>query len=264
MTAITLNDLTQATLTGSGVFDVLMQAMRQHLECEFNQNRIKGPDYATVYLGSLTQILQTSVEFLLNKDEAALKAQLVEAQIRLTEAEILKAQAQSALVAQQTLNAIAERDLIVANAEKITAEVALMNSQRLLTDQNRLNAVVEGENLVKQGKLLDAQFNLAYQQMLRTAQEIALTVQKIATEKAQTIEAGVDEGSVIGRQKALYAAQTEGFHRNAEQQAAKIMTDVWSVQRTTDEGISPTPANKLGDDYIGKAVTKLLSGVGAL
>ena len=51
-------DLTEATLGGNGVFDVLMRANKAHLESEFQKNRIKGPEYSQVYLGSFeTQIL---------------------------------------------------------------------------------------------------------------------------------------------------------------------------------------------------------------
>ena len=43
-TPITLDDLTTATVEGSGVFDVLMRANKAHLEQEFKLNRIKGTD----------------------------------------------------------------------------------------------------------------------------------------------------------------------------------------------------------------------------
>ena len=73
---ITLPDLTTAAVSGTGVFDVLMRAAKGHLDCEFAANRIKGPEYAQVYLGSLTQVLQTSVQFLLEKDKAKLEGYL--------------------------------------------------------------------------------------------------------------------------------------------------------------------------------------------
>src|SRR3546814_4927761 len=56
-----------------------------HLDEEFSRNRIKGGEYAQVYLGSLTQILQTATQFLLQKDQAALQAQLIQAQVVLAE-----------------------------------------------------------------------------------------------------------------------------------------------------------------------------------
>lgn len=65
VTPITLPELTTATVDGTGVYDTLMRAHKGHLEQEFRGGRIKGTDYANVYLGSLQATLQTSLQFLL-------------------------------------------------------------------------------------------------------------------------------------------------------------------------------------------------------
>ena len=214
MTQLTVQNLSQATLEGNGVFDVLMRANKAHLEAEFAKNRIKGPEYATVYLGSLTQVMQTSLQFLLAQKKEELDAQLLEKQIALTE--------------QQRLNAIAENAVLVAQECKLRAE-----------------------------------FDLIMANILKANQETALLSQKVATERAQVTTMGVDEDSVIGRQKSLYVAQTDGFKRDAEQKAAKLMVDSWNVRRTTDEGTVADAVNLLNDATVGRAVSKLLSGVGA-
>lgn len=211
---IAVSNLTQATLEGTGTFDVLMRAMKAHLESEYNKDRIKGTDYSTVYLGALTQVMQTALQFTLTKDKAANDA---------------------ALVAQQLL----------------------------LVTQQTANAVLEGEVLVAQKCKLQAEFDLTVATTLKVNQEIALLTQKVATERAQVTALGVDADSVLGRQKALYVAQTNGFTRDAEQKAAKVMIDTWNVRRTTDEGTSANTTNKLDDATVGRAVTKLLDGVGA-
>ena len=89
LTPITLPQLTEATTTGSGVFDVLMKATKAHLEQEFTQGRIKGAEYATVYLGSLEAVMQNALQFLLQKDKVALDAELVKQQVELAKAELL-------------------------------------------------------------------------------------------------------------------------------------------------------------------------------
>lgn len=228
VTPITLNDLTQADVSGDGVFDVLMRTTRAHLNEEYQKQRIKGAEYAQVYLGSLAPILDQSVRFLLEKDKAALEAQLVEQQVLLVQAQTLEAQAKADLVRQQIENAKLEHDLIAAQVCKLKAEYDVLLEQRL-----------------------------------KTVEETGLLAQKKVTERAQTVEAGVDEGSVVGRQKLLYKAQTEGFQRDAEQKAAKLLVDSWNVRRTTDEGTVADSTNKLDDATIGRAVSKLLSGVGA-
>jgi hypothetical protein len=214
MTAITNADLTTKSVTGTGVFDVLMQASAAHLESEFGKNRIKGTEYAEVYLGTMTQVLQTATQFLLSKQKAELEAQLLEKQIALVE-------------------------------------------------QQRLNAVTENTVLVAQECKLRAEFDLTMATILKVNQETALLSQKAATERAQIQNLGVDEDSVLGRQKALYVAQTNGFTRDAEQKAAKVMIDTWNVRRTTDEGTVADGTNMLNDVAVGRAVTKLLTGVGA-
>lgn len=64
---VTLEDLTQEVLNGSGVFDTLMRAMSNHLEKEHTANRITGDQYAQVYTTGLAQVLQQSIAFLLGK-----------------------------------------------------------------------------------------------------------------------------------------------------------------------------------------------------
>ena len=65
-----LSKLTTAVVNGDGVFDVLMRAVKGHLKEEYNNGRIIGKDYTTVYLGAMTQVLQTSIQFMLNQQQA--------------------------------------------------------------------------------------------------------------------------------------------------------------------------------------------------
>ena len=277
ITPITLNDLTLATLDGTGVFDVLMRANKAHLEAEYSKNRIKGSEYATVYLGSLEAVLNAALQFLLQKDKIALEAQLIEQQILLAQVEVIKAnaqvlqtQAQTELVKQQTANALAELAILQANALKIPAEIAHLQAQTAMVDQQKANLVLEALNIPKQGAVLDgqkckldAEFDLLKTTNLKTAEEQALLAWKTTTEKAQTTALGVDADSVIGKQKALYGAQTSGFTRDAEQKAADLMTKTWMTRRTTDEATVADGVNMLNDAAVGRAVNKLLSGVGA-
>ena len=220
-TPIPVTDLTEAKIEGTGVFDVLMRANKAHLEAEFTKSRIKGPEYASVYLGSLESVMSASRTFLLQRSKN-------DAEVRLLEQQILQAQAQTALLAQQ-----------------------------------RENAIQEGLVLVAQECKLKAEFDLLVLSKDKTNQETALLGQKVLTERAQITALGVDADSVIGRQKALYVAQTNGFTRDAEQKAAKVMVDSWNVRRTTDEGTVADGTNMLNDAAVGRAVNKLLGGVGA-
>lgn len=91
-----------------------------------------------------------------------------------------------------------------------------------------------------------------------------LIKQKIKTEKAQiedTVD-GVPVTGSIGKQKSVYDAQIKGFKDDALQKAAKMMVDVWNIQRSTDEAIAPNNQNQLHDLNIGNAVKALGLQVG--
>lgn len=224
---ITVAQLTSETLAGTGTFDVLMRAGKAHLTEEFEKGRIKGPDYATVYLGMMTQVLDKAMEFLLTKDKVANELLLIEAQIAKINADILVSEK--------------EKLKIEAEIERINEEVLLVNAQKCLAQ---------------------AQFDVAMANLPKVAAEVALLNQKKLTETAQTSNANVDTNSVIGRQNNLYTQQASGFIRDAEQKAAQLMISTWNVRATTDEGTLTSPAG-LDDAQILRAVTKLLTGVGA-
>lgn len=69
----TLSDLTTdgTPLNGTGVFDVVMRSLMAHITAEYENNRIKGNDYATVYLGALQYALAESVKFLIESEKLA-------------------------------------------------------------------------------------------------------------------------------------------------------------------------------------------------
>jgi hypothetical protein len=270
MAALTIADLTQSSVAGTGVFDALMRSVKAQLDQEFTQGRIKGPEYSTVYLGSLQLAMQTGLTFLLQKDKNDLEAQLLTKQIELADKQVLIAAKELEIATAKALNIPKEGALLDAQASKVTQETTNLVSQELLIDaekdlkvQQKLNAVTENLVLLATECKLKGEFDLLVKQILRTAEEILLLTQKTATEKAQTQAVGVDADSVVGKQKALYTAQTSGFARDAEQKVAKVLVDTWSVRRTTDEAVAANSTNKLDDATVGRAIDKLLTGVGA-
>lgn len=184
-TEVTLDKLTTANVTGTGVFDVLMRSVKAQLDVEYQANRIKGSEYSTVYLGALQAVLQTSLQMVLAQ-------------------------------------------------EKTNLEIQVLEKELLLRDQ----------------------------QVTRTNKEIEVLEQKRLTELAQVESTGVDADSIIGRQKALYLAQSEGFARDAEHKATQLLLNTWNIRRTTDELTPSNGENKLHDVFLGVSVEKLLNGIG--
>lgn len=267
---ITLEDLTQAKVDGTGAFDTLMRSMVGHLELEFNKGRLRGADYANVYLNALTPVLQNAVVFLLQKDEAANKAALVDAQVRLTEVQILLAEAElereiinKALVQAQVDKLKAETINVQQQLNNLKSEDIILVKQATKLDADTDNTIQQLLNLKAEECVLKSQYDINLSQNLQVISQTSLVNQKVATEKAQTSGLGIEPNSVVGKQITLYAAQADGFKRDAEQKAAKIMIDSWNVRRTTDVGTVADATNQLNDPNVGRAVTALLGGVGA-
>lgn len=192
-----------------------------------------------------------------------------------TLAEIDQVKAQTSLIQQQTTNALAEAVNIPKQGLVLDAQAAqtLQQKDNLVAQKEQIaqqtaNLVAEALNIPKQGEQIDAQtcllksqYDNTVQTTLRVAKETDLMAQKIITEKAQTTSLGVDDNSVLGRQKALYQAQTAGFQRDAEQKAAGLLVQSWSTRRMTDDGVSANTDNKLDDATIGQAVKQMLTGI---
>lgn len=312
MATITLNDLTSGSVDGAGIFDKLMAATKAHLDAEYSKDRIKGAEYATVYLGSLESVLNTATQFLLSKEKIGLEAELMALQVEVArlqkektqvELEILRASQakvpaeiallnqqktnletenligiekvtlthnQAANVAAEGLNIPKQGQVLEAQAkqtnqqaENLLAENAHIKANTDLVVRKVANAVIEGDVLVAQECKLRAEYDLTMEATQKSKAEKVLLDQKTVTEKAQTLNVGVDDNSVLGRQKLLYKAQTDGFTRDAEQKAAKLLVDTWNVRRTTDEATVADGTNLLNDATIGRAVAKLLAGISA-
>lgn len=90
MANINFSEVTNATAAGNGTghFDTIMKSALLHIKKEYDENRIKGSDYANVYLGTIQSAMQQAIQF-------ALQEQMTEAQIAATEADTAIKQAQS-------------------------------------------------------------------------------------------------------------------------------------------------------------------------
>ena len=263
MAAITVTDLTQGQLTGTGVFDELMRANKAHLADEYSKGHIKGSEYATVYLGALQSVMSQSLQFLLQQQQVDLQAQLIEKQI---ESEGLN----QLQIAEQTQNLIATRDQIVAQttlaeqqARNLIAEAlnipkqgVVLDAQAAVQTQQKLNLVTEGLrteaqttqveaetlNIPKQGDLIDAQVDVQEQQ------KINMLADKLATEAQtsltnQQFSNAIIEGTVLLAQECKLSAEFNLI----QEQTLKTITEtgllaqkkVTEQAQTSGAGVSP-------------------------
>lgn len=238
---IVIGDVTQEvtpgtsnTLLGTGTFDVLMRAVNEHIQREYADNRIKGSEYSTVYLGALNSVLDKAMAFTMEVDKSWLEAEILRLEVEKLELEKLK----------------------------VTAETSLIDAQVPLIEQQTANAIIEGTVLLASECKLRAEFDVLLEQKLKLIAETLLLGQKQQTELAQTNGGGITADSILGKQRNLYQNQADGFIRDAEQKATDILVKTWSVRRTTDEDTKVNSENMLDDTIIGRMVTTMLEGVG--
>jgi hypothetical protein len=206
--------------------------------------------------------MKVSLDFLLQKQKVDIEARLLEQQILLAQGQVanlikegLLIDAKKAQVTQEVLNLAAQK-------LQVEAQTTLVGQQKTNLLAESLNIPTQGEVLVAQKCKLQAEFDGTVANTIKSASENTLLLQKVATEKAQTISLGTDADSVLGKQKILYQAQASGFARDAEQKAAKIMVDSWNVRKTVDAATNPDLAG-ISDANISTVVAKLRLGIGS-
>lgn len=208
---LTNESVTTRAMGGSGTFDAMMAGVKAHLDNEWDKGRIAGNDYSKVFLGMSESALQNSVQFLINKDASFWAAQTAQLQ---------------AITARVMLES-EKAKLITYRAEALTAKASYALAKAALA-----KASVEHCTL---------KFTL--DNLLPTQNE--LLKEQVEVQLAQTSDTRKDGSIVVGtlgKQKDLYAQQIQSYKRSAEQQAAKIFTDAWTVMKTIDEGLTP-PTN---------------------
>lgn len=143
MASVKLADLTTEIVTpteGTGIFDILLEKMEKRIQEQYEAGRITGSDFATVYLGTVQSVLQSSIQFLLNKDKAAMDAAIAEATVEkqwgydvTTDVNgdlVLGASTGQGLIDEQVTKAANEVDLVIGQVAKIYADVALVGQQQ--------------------------------------------------------------------------------------------------------------------------------------
>lgn len=254
VTEITKENLTVGanTLNGTGTFDHLMVAVKAHLAEEFSSQRIRGTDYANVYLGSLNVIMQQAVQFELTRQSSGLQAQLVEAQIRRTDAEIIGIGKQNQLIDKQILKMdqeilVMEKEVIMADAkilnlqhqntlilaqiEKMEKEVLLVDEQILSMQVERLKMNAEISLMGKQELKMDQEILVAEQQVLTAIEQVKLIKQQVINLAAELTKMNAE--IAFTEQKTVNAGQ-EYFVLIEQVKKAKEEV-LYTIQRTKTE-----------------------------
>ena len=192
---LNVTELTTAEIAGTGVFDVLMQSVKNHVQEEHAKSRITGKEYATVYLEALQSTMAQSIEYLLRAKTLGFEldnlgkqgvlldhqAEIAIKDAQLKFAQIAQTQAQTELTEQQTKSAEAE-------AHKIPVEISLLRSNLEL-------ASVEKDLRIAQVGLAETEKDIAvYNLANKTPVELELL--RAQTDNAQS-QIALTEAQVI-------------------------------------------------------------------
>lgn len=124
MSDIVISDVTNSTedAEGTAVFDILMKSVERKIEKQFTDGRIPASNYAEVYLGALTAVLENSLQFVMTEQEAGLKADIL---------------------TQQVIHEGEKTDLTIAQTAKVYEDITASQSDTtrkdLLNNKNVLN-----------------------------------------------------------------------------------------------------------------------------
>ena len=192
---LNVTELTTAEIAGTGVFDVLMQSVKNHVQEEHAKSRITGKEYATVYLEALQSTMAQSIEYLLRAKTLGFEldnlgkqgvlldhqAEIAIKDAQLKFAQIAQTQAQTDLTEQQVKSAEAE-------AHKIPVEISLLRSNLEL-------AGVEKDLRIAQVGLAETEKDIAvYNLVNKTPVEVELL--QAQTDNAQS-QIALTEAQVV-------------------------------------------------------------------
>lgn len=83
-----VKDDTTHTVTGDGVFDILMDTATKHLLAQYEANRIRGENYATAYIQVYIETLRAALRVWIEKGLQEKQAELLDKQIELAEKQL--------------------------------------------------------------------------------------------------------------------------------------------------------------------------------
>jgi hypothetical protein len=263
---LSIASLTGGEKEGSGAFDELMRSVKSHLVSEHSAGRITGDNYTQAYISSLDMALGNASQYLLAyeltnqqirlADEQIAKAKL---EVILTQSQIDLAEEQIIFLGKQTLKLESDTELVDAQVLVQSKQLLVMDTQidklvseTLMVEQQTANALTQNSQIVSTTAKIDAE-------------QVVLT-QRALSEEAQTKDtlAGQPVQGILGKQMELYQNQADGYIRDAEQKAAKLMNDTFITRVSTDWDNPDASVAGLNDDEVAKVVSKLKTGIGVL
>jgi len=248
----------EGTVTGSGIFDNLMEAVNVHLDAQYESGRLTGKDYATVYLGAMQSTIQQSITFVLGEQTADKQAELLAKQVATEEKKATDVASSTtvrntqstndtALKTAQTNLATNQGATEIKKALNIVSDTALKDQQKLLTVEQtatEANKTIDVASTTSVRNVQSTKDSLVKDATkAKIDAETNVLDQKEITEYAQTQRTTLTTptaDSILGRQSTLYEQQAKGFKWNADQKYLKTIMDGWAVNVASADGDGST------------------------
>ncbi len=219
-TTLNIAELTTGSLTGTGVFDVLLQTLRLHLDREFTSGRITGTAYATVYSQALIAFLQQATGYCVSKTKLALELQQLSEQVALLQLQQDQLTADTALKAK-------ELDIRTYELTYIKPQELALITQQVATQQYTVQtrmpaelAGIQAETSLKAYELTDMKPSEKAQLVAQTSH---VTKQELSTIQQTTNM--VSQNLQIEQQTANLASQQSQI----EAETAKVLYETTYV-----------------------------------
>lgn len=154
MSDIAITDLTTGAVDGAGVFDRLMQAVNAHINREYTNQRIKGTDYANVYLRSLEVSMTQALQFVLTEERAGHEADLAKTNTELAELQKQKLTKEIALLDQQIKVQIQQEELLKKQVLKTVQETAVLVAKEKTERAQTESSIAAADSVIGKQKTL--------------------------------------------------------------------------------------------------------------
>ena len=232
--AIQLSDLTngstvrasgtQPVWEGTAIFDVLMKAVNENINIQYELTRITGSDYATVYLGAIETCIKEATNLLLQKA-------IADKEIEVKQAQILNIQEDTKLKAAQAI----AYPLQSAKDLEVKSKEIEVKTQQILTMQNDDNI-----------------------KSAQSAKDLEVKTKDLGVKQAQ-IDKLIDDLLTAAKQRELYSRQILGFDDNKYQKLFESQLSSWGLMFSS--GMLTEKPSIITGDKVSQLYTKLTTSI---
>jgi hypothetical protein len=298
MVDITIDEITESTLDGSGYFDKFMLGVNAHLKEQYDKHRIKSSEYSGVYLGALQSALTEAVKLAVGRQLASAQADLAIANTSKVEVDKDLVRAEISLKNAQTDNVITEKGLIserITNLEKdtlIKIQQELLEKEKILQAQEDIkktskeidklvadiakvnqdtanalsqNAVIvaEASRVLASTDKIIADTKLTNKQVDKVTKEIDLLTQEILV-KSKEVQLMIAKISLMGKEELKVVAETSLIATRVKlvgKEIEKLTEEIKNLVETTKLTTAKTSQIKCETNKCGSEINLLKAKV---